>query len=80
MERAFSGHPQLQLHLRALEWCTQVTLGFSPFYIPVLFLCLPFFILVEVLSLIFTSVEVPPLIFYLGNTICFRLKRELHAR
>lgn len=45
MERAFSGHPQLQLHLRALEWGTPVTLGFSPFYIPVLFVYLQFFYL-----------------------------------
>lgn len=55
-------------------------IGLFPFLYPGFILVSLFFILVKVLSLIFTSVEVPPLIFYLGNTICFRLKRELHAR
>lgn len=65
---------------RALGWGTQVSLGFSPFYILVLLVYLLIFVLVEILPLIFILVEVPPLIFYLGNAICFNLRRELRAQ
>lgn len=76
MENAFSE----QLHARVSAQGVQASLGFSPFHILVLLLHFFIFILFDALSLIPILVEVPPLIFYLGNTICFHLKRELHAQ